>query len=350
MCIAIVKPKGIEFPNLKTLQCCFKNNPDGAGFAYNRNGYNYIYKGFFTFDDFWNKILECKLTKDDIVFIHFRLTSNGVTKAETCHPFPITDKINHLRSLYIKTKDNIVIHNGTFKNLVGYNKNITDTMNFCIEMANLKNIKNINLFNLNIEENRLAILNNDGEFHLIGNWFNVLGVYYSNKRYNIWNENTKLFNKSEYGSLDVKIDNTLVDFESNKILSKKIFACDCCHKIQQYNEEECVEYKDINENIHKLCIKCSYKKNINSSFICKKCFHIFDNKLINNICNKCSQTNQNVNIEKISKIQNQLFPSNDCECQYCHNIFNNNNFICIVKIDNMNVCINCYKKYKLINR
>ena len=224
MCIAIVKPKGVDFPNQKTLQCCFKNNPDGAGFAYNRNGYNYIYKGFFTYDDFWDQIVKCNLTKDDIVLIHFRITSNGFTKAETCHPFPITDKMNHLRSLHIKTKDNIVIHNGTFKSLVGNNKDVTDTMTFCIEMSNLKKIRNFDLLNLELDENRLAILNNDGEFHLFGDWLNVLGVYYSNKRYNIWNKKTKLINnKNVYGSIDYENDNTLEDFESDKILSKKIF-------------------------------------------------------------------------------------------------------------------------------
>lgn len=92
MCIAIVKPRGINFPAIKILQCGFKNNPDGAGFAFSRNGKNYIYKGFFTFDEFWQKIVELNLSVDDTVLIHFRLSSNGNTTQATCHPFPITDK------------------------------------------------------------------------------------------------------------------------------------------------------------------------------------------------------------------------------------------------------------------
>ena len=43
MCVALVKNKDIDLPSKDVLKVCFKNNPDGAGFAYCRNGRNYIH-------------------------------------------------------------------------------------------------------------------------------------------------------------------------------------------------------------------------------------------------------------------------------------------------------------------
>lgn len=351
MCIAIVKPQNIDFPSKKILQCCFKNNPDGSGFSFNRSGYNYIYKGFFTFNDFWKAFKSCNLTKDDIIFIHFRLTSNGLTIPEMCHPFPITQRIGQLRSLYLKTKNRILIHNGTFKDLIDSNKNITDTMNFCIEMSNFKNIKSLNLLNLNFEENRLAILENDGEFQIFGNWINVNGTFFSNRRFNVWNDDSIIINNSyKYGSLDHNVKNELVGFDGEKILSKKIFICEKCKKTFQYNNNDCIEYFDAYKLNHKLCNDCSIKYNINRTFICKNCKTIKINKLNDGLCNKCLENNtKRINRNTIERIKSSLIPEKTtCICKYCKKSFSNEKFICIVKNDlGEDVCISCYKNFEL---
>ena len=45
MCIAIYSLKGTDIPSEDILKTCFLNNPDGAGFAFNKGGKVHIVKG-----------------------------------------------------------------------------------------------------------------------------------------------------------------------------------------------------------------------------------------------------------------------------------------------------------------
>ena len=104
MCVAIVKPSGVPIPERNVLKICFKNNPDGAGFAYCRNGKNYICKGFFTFSHFWNALMSANIKKNEAALIHFRVATHGNIDKFTCHPFLITDNYD---SLLNKKKVNV---------------------------------------------------------------------------------------------------------------------------------------------------------------------------------------------------------------------------------------------------
>ena len=56
MCIIAYKPKGQALPSKETLQMCWNNNEDGAGYMFANDGRVWISKGFATFDKFYSVI------------------------------------------------------------------------------------------------------------------------------------------------------------------------------------------------------------------------------------------------------------------------------------------------------
>ena len=114
MCIAIYKLCGNELPTKEKLQNCFRANPDGCGFSYAYKGTVYTYKGYFKFDEFYEKLMECD-GKYNLqycgVLLHFRIATHAGINAENCHPFPLSSKESKLKATFTKSKYS-VIHNG----------------------------------------------------------------------------------------------------------------------------------------------------------------------------------------------------------------------------------------------
>lgn len=119
MCILVFKPKGINFPTKEVLENCFLMNPDGSGYAWvDRSGISHIRKGFLTFHDFYESISQNmeKLTKFD-VSLHFRFATHGSVSSGNCHPFPVSCRIDDLKSTVIDGKFKIMAHNGIISSL-----------------------------------------------------------------------------------------------------------------------------------------------------------------------------------------------------------------------------------------
>ena len=55
MCIIVIKPAGIKMPAMSTLENCWYNNNDGAGFMYATGGTVHIEKGFMSLKDLREK-------------------------------------------------------------------------------------------------------------------------------------------------------------------------------------------------------------------------------------------------------------------------------------------------------
>ena len=83
MCLAIYKPKGVRIKK-KYLRNGFDHNEDGAGFAVVRQGKVAVYKGYFTFDDFWSAYEEFG---NETALIHFRWSTHGKINEDNTHPF-----------------------------------------------------------------------------------------------------------------------------------------------------------------------------------------------------------------------------------------------------------------------
>lgn len=174
MCIAIYSLKGNLLPSEEALRNSFESNPDGCGFSYAYKGTVYTYKGFFKFDTFYERLMECDKKynlKNCGVLLHFRIATHGSIVAANCHPFPLSSNENKLKSSYTKSKY-AVIHNGICSCTTDAAKKgvLSDTALFVRDYLSkiatfdnwFSNPHTIKLIEQLIES-KLAILRNDGE-------------------------------------------------------------------------------------------------------------------------------------------------------------------------------------------
>ena len=227
MCIIVYKPKFEKMPKEEVLKNCFENNSDGAGFMLTYKKQVMIEKGFKTYNDFKNALDKAvkKYGEDAPYVLHFRISTQGGTRQDCCHPYPLSHDMNDLRKLRFKT-DIGIAHNGIISlTSMGYKTQVTynDTMLFITDFLSLiiddkkyyKDNKKLLLIE-RLVESRLAILDNDGHCELIGSgWIYEKddGCYYSNSSYKTqkWIYNTML--DDNYDDWD-KYENNVEYWES----------------------------------------------------------------------------------------------------------------------------------------
>lgn len=176
MCIAIVKPLGVDIPEIN-LRNSWIANPDGAGFCYVHKGKVRIEKGFTTLAEFlvaYKKAAE-KYKRSNFL-IHFRIKTHGDKSPENTHPFAI--------------KGGALIHNGTITGTgASWNGGKSDTCLFAERISGKvtkDTIKaNIKDWDSAMDYNKLAFLFDDGDYAIIneaiGQWHE--GVWYSTGAY-----------------------------------------------------------------------------------------------------------------------------------------------------------------------
>ena len=203
MCMIIVKPKGVDFPDKELLEKAFRKNPDGAGFACNndfiaKSDYIRIYKGFMDFDSFYNNISYFKkvyedapemLTNKTFVF-HFRKATKGEISPRLTQPFPITYQMDELIDIDCHA-EYAFCHKGTFdflKNRTTKGRGVSDTYIFVQEYLSLLALNkdwddkwhNIQLLE-NLIDEKACMLKSDGTFKLFGEFFEHDGLLISEK-------------------------------------------------------------------------------------------------------------------------------------------------------------------------
>lgn len=183
MCIIVYKPSGISVP-YQTLETCWDNNPDGAGFMYPRNGHLVIKKGFMDFELFMKNYLSLEDRDSLPVVIHFRITTHGITAPKNTHPF------------YIRNNVLGFAHNGTIPG-VSTNKVLSDTQMFNRQILQklpvdfLSNTATMKLIEDFVGWSRLVFMDNLGAVTVVG-WEcgeeDELGIWYSNDgwRKDVW--------------------------------------------------------------------------------------------------------------------------------------------------------------------
>ena len=207
MCIIAYKPQDVEMPNKTTLESCFENNPDGAGYMFVEDNKVRIRKGLMTFKDFYDVLMfdYNRVGKHTPFVLHFRIGTQGGNIPENTHPFPISQHMPDLQQLFTDC-DVAMAHNGilsltsTGYYSYGYNYNkptTSDTMDFVtqylsliIDDGNWYKEKHYDKSKLLIERliggsNKFAIMSSDGHVELIGNFVHEVsdGCYYSNSTY-----------------------------------------------------------------------------------------------------------------------------------------------------------------------
>lgn len=233
MCIIVVKDAYQIMPDYAVLKMCFANNPDGAGFMIQRHGEKtlMIDKGFFTFESFWNALWAYKPQFCDIVVMHFRIATSGRVDEATCHPFPISTDVAHLRAPQIVCTSAIA-HNG----VLGLGtKDLSDTMIYVRDVLAPaygagKKIDPIP------PGNKLCLLDAERNTMMLhGEWIDDNGIKYSNHSYKsyIWDYIPK-------GGTDVDIDEVFTpglcpvcETSRCKLISKHhgLYECKACYTI-----------------------------------------------------------------------------------------------------------------------
>lgn len=206
MCIIIAKNKNDRLPTLEELENSFNYNSDGAGFMYVENGKVIIDKGYLNYKKFIRhyKVL-CKRFnnfENKSLVIHCRIGTSGTNSKKNCHPYPISNNINDLHKIYLKT-DLGIAHNGI---IASYNPSekeklldINDTQNFIRKYLSplyndYNNFYKNEYVKLGIKSligtSKLAILDKNDNLTLIGNFIKDNNLYFSNTSY----EKVKYYN------------------------------------------------------------------------------------------------------------------------------------------------------------
>lgn len=193
MCIAIYSLKGTDIPREDILKTCFLNNPDGAGFAFNKGGKVHIVKGFMDYKGFMAAFKKYDAEfgfKQRGVLIHFRIATHGGVNVGCCHPFPISSNEKQLKKS--KTiSDYAVIHNGIIFLTADKKSPLSDTMLFIRDYLTkigsnrnwFYNKKNTELI-YELIDSKMAILNGKGDITATEGFHKGEdGNYYSNTSY-----------------------------------------------------------------------------------------------------------------------------------------------------------------------
>ena len=194
MCIAIYKMCGNELPTKERLQNCFNANGDGAGFSYSYKGTVYTYKGYFSFDKFYNKLMECDRKynlKEQGVLIHCRIKTHGELNASNTHPFALTSNEHKLKATFSKSRFSVV-HNGVsiVTSDASKKEKLSDTALFVRDYLSkiatydgwFDNPHTISLIEQLIQS-KMAILRGDGAIIATDGFHQADGCYYSNRSY-----------------------------------------------------------------------------------------------------------------------------------------------------------------------
>lgn len=175
MCLAIVKPGNLVIPT-DYLERGWQYNPDGAGFAFVKDGKVEIKKGYMSLKDFlgaYNKYWE--ENKKSTFLIHFRIRTFGAKGPYNTHPFEI--------------KDGALIHNGSVSGVGAQSDGPSDTALFARKYSNVLSYDTVHKHRAEFEDavgyNKIAMLYHDGRYLILnekaGDWDN--DIWYSNSSY-----------------------------------------------------------------------------------------------------------------------------------------------------------------------
>lgn len=196
MCIIIAKKKGIDLPCKDIIKRCWDRNPQGAGLCFARDGQVHIEKGFMQFEELDSRLeaLDEEMNiRESSLIIHFRIATSGRTDEGNCHPFPVTDDAEAIRSKSV-TSDLAMAHNGVIQDFSMLQSKYSDTQHFIMKVV--MPLYNMNakhdfyreekiryLLSKSVNGSRLAFMNGDGEIYTIGKWIEDDGILYSNDGY-----------------------------------------------------------------------------------------------------------------------------------------------------------------------
>ena len=187
MCIICVSPKRVRQPNVTTIRRMFRNNPDGAGYMVARDGKVTISKGFMDVDEYIEAIRAERFTAKDPVVYHFRISTQAGVNPEMTHPFPLSNRIEHMKVLDVECSCGVA-HNGIIRLTTDRNNHeYSDTALFIAnylsliirEPGDLKDERVLTLIH-RLAGSKLAIMDGNGYIATVGEYINQKGLLFSN--------------------------------------------------------------------------------------------------------------------------------------------------------------------------
>lgn len=205
MCVICYVPSDAYLPSKETIKAMWDRNHDGAGVMYKTMNNEVFYKkGYFDFEEFYADLVEISKRAKEMA-IHCRIATSGGVNKEMCHPFPLTNNQNRLKSTFGNQCDRpMIMHNGviSIKNI----RDLNDTCSYIIKCLVPRYKKNtafmfndviVNNIQTEIGASKLLIMS-QYPTKMIGNWQkDDDGCYYSNlyfKPYDYSKYYTKRYN------------------------------------------------------------------------------------------------------------------------------------------------------------
>lgn len=187
MCVIIASPAGVEQPDMEILQLCWEANPHGAGYCKITPSGVKICKGFMGWPQFRAALALEDFRAENPVIYHFRIsTQAGVTPA-MCHPFPLTEDRDELKSTRIGCEI-AVAHNGVIPGFSNGDRKFSDTALYIAGKLSRIIRDRSDVFAQDVQAeirndapgSRFAFLSADGEIATVGRFTEIDGNLYSN--------------------------------------------------------------------------------------------------------------------------------------------------------------------------
>lgn len=212
--LCIAKMAGEKLPTDEQLENCFQYC-DSFSFAYNKNNRIYIHRNIKDLKKY-HKIIK-KYNVDENCGMIFKFASISYNNNEkNVQPLIICDNYELMEQQNTK-KSVIVFH----EDIDGFENNeICSEKQFCKNLSHFDRKKNIDLFELSVADNLVAILNPNGSIELYGlekydKWEKVGRIFFSDNDYKI----------ASYSYSNTKYNN--YDWETNY---NCLLPCECCFK------------------------------------------------------------------------------------------------------------------------
>lgn len=217
MCIAVHQPPG-KIIDQNTLENCWDNNPDGAGFMYATKGKIVVFKEMHSFQRFWNAYSAAMsgAAQGKDVVLHFRISTGGKIDRANCHPHRVHD-------------DLAFVHNG----ILAYpsSKKFSDTVLFNKDILQglpkdfLESSEILHLIEMAAGTDKLVFLDSTGFVVILNKGLGVEdnGIWYSNRAYAYASYNKNWENDwEEYENGWRAGRKTLVPYKSSAMLSNPL--------------------------------------------------------------------------------------------------------------------------------
>lgn len=182
MSICLAKKKNTSIPSQKCIENCLRTNKK-MNIAINKDGLNYIIRDVSSYKTLMHIYADFNFCEDDAMIIKF---FDSYATFDKKQPLIVMKDYNEMVK-DISEKSVIIFH----KSPSGINnipKEITPEMFFSQMLCDYDFVKNSELFSLAIGDNKAAIMNPNGEIHLLGvsktkPWECNEDVFYSDNDY-----------------------------------------------------------------------------------------------------------------------------------------------------------------------